>query len=338
MQARNYMHVQNAWSLMPGIWNKPKLPAPKFGKDGRPIFDKNRGYEGPNQITTIMWITASCNIKEALTSLQMKLEGENLQIRWKPTQKKNSRNQIVIFGLPLGFDPKGIMRELLYGLKECKKELCDANRFKPPSENIDRRDRSLPLLNGYYKQATPPKAPTHSKSLENSLNNNKEYMQNGCRLFHLEYNPAVNNRMEPVWTQFIDSGRSKSCLKLCSKIFVLLEPGQQAPDQIMLIRRFMKFHCHYTGITRIHSHSTVTNLDKVVEISMVDPATKPPRKFTTLCQEYMDLCTTKDLPIFHTVLPRVETANRRSLIDCLYLARNARAKDLPNKISICPLA
>jgi hypothetical protein len=48
MQARNYMHVQNAWSLMPGIQNKPKLPAPKFGKDGRPIFGKNRGYKGPN--------------------------------------------------------------------------------------------------------------------------------------------------------------------------------------------------------------------------------------------------------------------------------------------------
>jgi hypothetical protein len=47
-----------------------------------------------------MWITLSCNIKEAFTSLQMELEGENLQIRWKPTQKKNSRNQIVIFGLP----------------------------------------------------------------------------------------------------------------------------------------------------------------------------------------------------------------------------------------------
>jgi hypothetical protein len=106
----------------------------------------------------------------------------------------------------------------------------------------------------------------------------------------------------------------------------------------MLIRRFMKLHCRYTGITRIHSHSTVTNLDKVVEIGRVDPATKPPCKFTTLHQEYMDLRTNEDLLVFHTVLPRVETANDGPSIDCLYLARNARAKDLSNKISICPSA
>jgi hypothetical protein len=57
------------------------------------------------------------------------------------------------------------MRELLYGLKECKKELCDANRFKPPSESIDRRNRSLSLFNGYYKQATPPKLPHIPRAL-----------------------------------------------------------------------------------------------------------------------------------------------------------------------------
>jgi hypothetical protein len=80
MQARQYMYIQNDWSLMPGIRNKPKLPAPKVGKDGRQVFDKNRGYNGPNRITAIMWISASCNVKDALTCLQMELEGEKLQI------------------------------------------------------------------------------------------------------------------------------------------------------------------------------------------------------------------------------------------------------------------
>jgi hypothetical protein len=119
------------------------------------------------------------------TCLQIELEGEKLQIHWKPTQKKNTHNQIVIYGLPPGFDTKGIMRELLFGLKECEKELCNANKFTP-SQNIEQRDKPLPLLNGYYKQATPPKASSYSKSLENLLNKNKEYMQNRCRLFHLE--------------------------------------------------------------------------------------------------------------------------------------------------------
>ncbi len=32
MQANNYMYKQNAWSLTPGIQNKPKMPAPKMGR------------------------------------------------------------------------------------------------------------------------------------------------------------------------------------------------------------------------------------------------------------------------------------------------------------------
>ncbi len=185
MQARNYMFIQSDWSLVPGVRNKPKLPAPKVGKVGCQIFDKNHGYDGPNQIPAIMWISASCNVKDALTCLQIELEGEKLQICWKPTQKKNTQNQIVIYGLPPGFDTKRIMWELLFGLNECEKELCNANRFTP-SQNMERCGMPLPLLTGYYKQATPPKASSYSESLENSLNKNNEYIQNGCRLFHLE--------------------------------------------------------------------------------------------------------------------------------------------------------
>jgi hypothetical protein len=130
------MFIQNDWSLTPGIRNKPKLPAPKVGKDGRQVFDENRGYHGPNRVTAIMWISTSCNVKDALTCLQMELEGEKIQIQWNPTQKKNTQNQIVIYGPPPGFDAKGIMRELLFGLKECEKELCNANRFTP-SQNME---------------------------------------------------------------------------------------------------------------------------------------------------------------------------------------------------------
>jgi hypothetical protein len=131
-----------------------------------------------------MWIMADVNIKDALNSLQMELEGEHIQIRWKAAQKKNTKNQIVIYSLPPGFDPKGIICELLYGLKESKKELCDGKRFTL-DQNMACRDMPLPLLNGYYKQTPPPKAPTLSKGLENFLNKNKEFTQNGCRCFIL---------------------------------------------------------------------------------------------------------------------------------------------------------
>jgi hypothetical protein len=44
-------------------------------------------------------------------------------MRWKAAQKKNTKNQIIVYGLPPGFNYKGIMWELLYGLKESEKEL-----------------------------------------------------------------------------------------------------------------------------------------------------------------------------------------------------------------------
>ncbi len=151
--ARNYMFISNPWSLQPGARNEPKLSTPKVRKDGRQLFDENQGYNGPDRITAVMWITADMNVKDALDSLQMELEGKHFQIRWKASQKKNTKNQIVIYGLPPGFDCKGIMRELLYGLKESKKELCDGKRFTL-DQNMACRDM-LPFLNGYYNRTTP---------------------------------------------------------------------------------------------------------------------------------------------------------------------------------------
>ncbi len=202
---------------------------------------------------------------------------------------------------------------------------------------MEQHGMPLPLLNGYYKQATPPKASSYSESLENSLNKNNEYMQNRCRLFHLEYNPADYKCMEHVWTRFIDLGRSELFLGIRSKVFVLPAPGQQDPNQITLIRRYMKFHCWYSGVSRIGSHKTVTNLDKVVEITMRN-GTRPPRKFTTLRHEYMNLRTSEELPVFHVVIPWVETASCGPTINCLYLAENPMAKDLSAKIAVCPSA
>jgi hypothetical protein len=70
-----------------------------------------------------------------------------------------------MYGLVPVFNPRGVMRELLFGLKESEKELCNNTQFFP-SENLDHQDRALPLFNGYYKQATPPKTATHDESLE----------------------------------------------------------------------------------------------------------------------------------------------------------------------------
>jgi hypothetical protein len=88
----------------------------------------------------------------------MELEGEHLQIRWKPAQKKNTKNQIVIYGIPPVFDAAGIMGELLHGLKESEKKICNPGSTLSLEERNHRRDLELPLFNGFFKQATPPKA------------------------------------------------------------------------------------------------------------------------------------------------------------------------------------
>jgi hypothetical protein len=97
----------------------------------------------------------------------------------------------------------------------------------------------------------------------------------------------------------------------------------------------MKFQCWYSGVSQIGLHKTVTNLDKVVEITMRD-GTGPPRKFTTLWHEYMDLHTLENVEVFYTVIPRVETASRGPMVDCLYLAGNSMAKDLCRKPQSAP--
>jgi hypothetical protein len=81
----------------------------------------------------------------------------------------------------------------------------------------------------------------------------------------------------------------------------------------------------------------VLNFDMVVKVSMVD-GSRPPCKFTTLQQEYLDLGTIEGLPVFHAIIPRVKTPSHGPSIDCLYLSGNSLAKDLSNKIAVCPLA
>ena len=338
MGACNYMYVQNKWSLQPGTRNKPKLPAAKVGKDGRPLFDENRGYDGPDRITAVLWITCDGNAKDAIEGLQMELEGEHLQIRWKPAQKKNTKNQIVIYGIPPVFDAEGIMAELLHGLKESEKELCAPGSTLDLDERNCRRDLALPLLNGYFKQAIPPKAVSLAEGKETSLNNNKEYTQNGCRVFNLEYDPSDNVRMAPVWTQFKDSGRSELVLGRRSKVFVVPHAGRLPPAKVTEIRRYMHFHLRYTARTRTHSHPTLIGLDKLTEVTMEDPSARPPRKFTSMRNEYMDLRTPDNLEVFHAVFPRRASLERESSVDCLFLEANHAAREISLKIQVCPSA
>ena len=336
--ARNYMFISNPWSLTPGTRNKLKLPAAKVGTNGRPLFDENRGYDGPDRIVSVLWMTCNMNAKDAIDDLQLELEGESLQIRWKPAQKKNTKSQIVIYGIPPFFDPNGIMSVLLHGLKASEKEICDSTSTLPFEARDARRDLPLPLMNGYFKQAIPPKAVSHSEGKETSLNRNKEYTQNGCRVFHLEFDPCDNERMSPVWTHFRESGKEELVLGRRAKVYVVPSAGRATPTKIIEVRRYMNFHLKYTTITRTHSHPTVSCLDKMTEVTMEDKSARPPRKFTSMRQEYMDLRTPDNLEVFHAVIPRSTSIDRETSVDCLYMVKNTAARDFSLKIQVCPSA
>jgi hypothetical protein len=88
---RDYFFVQHEFSLIPGTQNKPKVPPQKVDLDGCLQFDENRVYDGPDRITGIMLISAPCNVRQAIGNLLIELEGDLHQIRYKPTQRKNSK-------------------------------------------------------------------------------------------------------------------------------------------------------------------------------------------------------------------------------------------------------
>jgi hypothetical protein len=48
------------------------------------------------------------------------------------------------------------------GSKKCKKMLCTAKKFTIKA-NMDRYNLPFPVMNGYFKQITPPKAISDSK-------------------------------------------------------------------------------------------------------------------------------------------------------------------------------
>jgi hypothetical protein len=268
----------------------------------------------------------------------MELKGEHLQIHWKQAQKKNTRNQVVIYGIPTVFDLAGIMGKLMHGLKESKKELCTPGS----SLNLDERnycwDLELPLFNGFFKQAIPPKAALLAEGKETSLNKNREYTQNGCRIFNLEYDPSDNTRMAPVWTQFKDSGRSELVLGRRSKVFVVPSAGKLAQAKINKIRRYMHFQLRYTARTCTHSHPTLIGLDKLTKVTMEDPSAHPPRKFTSMRNKYMDLRTPDNLEVFHAVFPWGASLERKPSVDCLFLVSNDAACKITLKIQVCPSA
>jgi hypothetical protein len=151
---RDYFFIQNQCSFVPGTWNKLKAPPQKVDANGCFQFDENRQYNGPDRITGIMLISAPGNVKQAIGNILIQLEGDAHQIRYKPTQQKNSKAKKMFPGVPSGLCNKGIKHSIRHGLKTCEKTLCNTKKFTIKA-NIDCYHLPLPIMNGYFEQVTP---------------------------------------------------------------------------------------------------------------------------------------------------------------------------------------
>jgi hypothetical protein len=125
-----------------------------------------------------MLVSAPSNVKQAIGNLLIELKGDAHQIRYKLTQQKNCKDEKMFPGAPAGLCNEGIMRSIRHGLKACVKTLCNAKKFTIKA-NMDCYHLPLPVMNGYFKQVTPPKAISDSESGEYSLNKLTKFKKNG---------------------------------------------------------------------------------------------------------------------------------------------------------------
>ncbi len=165
-KVRDYFYIQNSLSFnsfIPGMRNKPKAPPQKLGDSGRFQFGENRQYDGPDRITGVMSVSAPGNVKQGIGDLFIKLEGDTPQIKYKPTQRKNSKSEKMYSGVPAGFYSESIMHSIRHELKNCEKTLCNAKKFTIKA-NMDHYHFPLLVMNGYFKRVTPPKTVSDSES------------------------------------------------------------------------------------------------------------------------------------------------------------------------------
>jgi hypothetical protein len=74
-------------------------------------------------------VSAPGNVKQAIGDLLIELEGDAHQIKYKPTQHKNSKAEKMFPGIPTGLCSEGIMHSIRHSLKNCEKTLCNAKEF-----------------------------------------------------------------------------------------------------------------------------------------------------------------------------------------------------------------
>jgi hypothetical protein len=175
----------------------------------------------------------------------------------------------------------------------------------------------LPVMNGYFKNVTPPKAISDSERGEYLLNKLIEFKKNSCKSFVIEYDPMDNHRMAPVWDLFINLREMDRILGLRVKVQVILPPGERDPNSITKQCQYCKHHVNSSSKICYSQHKMVINLNHPVTLAMTDSSC-PPCSISTLHYEYFVLKSSDDGNIIHGVFVRIKSGTRGPSVDTTY--------------------
>jgi hypothetical protein len=211
---------------------------------------------------------------------------------------------------------------------------CKTNSIKA---NMGCYHLPFPVMNGYFKQFTPPKENMDLKSWEHLLNKLNKFKKNGCKIFVIEYAPINNRWMALLWDLFINSGKMERILGIRVKVQVIPPPGEWDPNLITKTPQYCKHHVNYSSKVRYIQYKLVINLDYHNKLTMTDGSC-PPRGVSTLRHEYFDLKFSKDWHIIHGVFVCMDSATCGPSMDTTYMCSNKEAKYILTKIAHCPSA
>ena len=325
---KHYFFIPNKYALIP-LKKEPKKKKRQGQQDQG--FDEERKYDGPNMVWGVLMVSSAYNVKDLVEALNIDLDGTGVALKWKEVQRQETNTSIGIVGVPRGFCVEGINVAVLHSLKQIEKTLCTGGK-----RSMEMYDTPFAPIRGYWRQARNFNQ-SSGASKKYSLNRLAEYRKNGCQILHFESDPSEYGRMGELWNLFYTTG---ACARVCglkSKV-VVFGQGNQTPHVINKLQRLKTFQCQYVSKIEFVQHRGVANVSKDVEIVMEDPTVRPPRKFTSLAQEYADLrCPTTQEVVVHAIVPCLRGMGAGSA-DITFLSKTVEAESILRKIEKDPAA
>ena len=183
---QQYVHFPMEWQLAAARETKSQLQ--KAALTHR-YGDEAGEYIGPEGVSGVIVVLADGDVKKLVQRMRLNLENTGVEIWWKDVQLKDTKNAIQIPCVTHGFCLEGITQSLMWGLKECKKKLCERGKQK-----ITYIDAPLPPMKVSFRDAKKMKGGSELAK-KYSLNKFPEFRQNGCKMLTIEASPMDYGHM-----------------------------------------------------------------------------------------------------------------------------------------------